>query len=109
MQSGFLAEYASFLRNLIKMNVGDVPDPERPLDGHHIVVDAGNGAGGFIATEVLQPLGANIEGTERTETCCAKRIAPKAPPWWWFIILVLRARFPPVCGSLLYTEASGLN
>ncbi len=35
-----------------------------PLKGFKIVVDAGNGAGGFYATEVLQKLGANISGSQ---------------------------------------------
>ena len=30
----------------------------------HIVVDAGNGAGGFFATEVLTPLGADVSGSQ---------------------------------------------
>ena len=32
--------------------------------GFKIVVDAGNGAGGFFATEVLAPLGADITGSQ---------------------------------------------
>lgn len=36
---------------------------EKPLAGMHIVVDAGNGAGGFFATDVLEPLGADISGS----------------------------------------------
>ncbi|MGN1156986.1 MAG: phosphomannomutase/phosphoglucomutase [Agathobacter sp.] len=34
-----------------------------PLKGLKIVVDAGNGAGGFFATKVLEVLGADIEGS----------------------------------------------
>lgn len=37
---------------------------DKPLAGMHILVDAGNGAGGFFATEVLQPLGADITGSQ---------------------------------------------
>ena len=33
---------------------------DRQLAGMHILVDAGNGAGGFFATRVLQPLGADV-------------------------------------------------
>ncbi|WP_337518667.1 phosphomannomutase/phosphoglucomutase [Megasphaera sp.] len=33
---------------------------DRPLEGMHIVVDAGNGSGGFFATKVLAELGASI-------------------------------------------------
>lgn len=35
-----------------------------PLEGFKIVVDAGNGAGGFYATEVIQQLGADISGSQ---------------------------------------------
>ncbi len=35
-----------------------------PLKGFKIVVDAGNGAGGFYATEVLAKLGADISGSQ---------------------------------------------
>lgn len=37
---------------------------DQPLKGMHIVVDAGNGAGGFFAEKVLAPLGANTEGSQ---------------------------------------------
>lgn len=33
------------------------------MAGMHFVVDAGNGAGGFFATQVLEPLGADISGS----------------------------------------------
>lgn len=36
---------------------------EKPLAGMHIVVDAGNGAGGFFATKVLDVLGADTKGS----------------------------------------------
>jgi len=37
---------------------------EKPLDGFKIVVDAGNGAGGFYVEKVLQPLGADTTGSQ---------------------------------------------
>lgn len=37
---------------------------EMPLEGNRIIVDAGNGAGGFFATKVLKNLGADIEGSQ---------------------------------------------
>ncbi|CAI5508288.1 unnamed protein product, partial [Closterium sp. Naga37s-1] len=40
---------------------------DRPLEGYHIVVDAGNGAGGFFAAGVLEPLGANTAGSQFLE------------------------------------------
>ena len=53
--------YSSALQKKIckKLNAG-----EKPLTGMHIVVDAGNGAGGFFATKVLEPLGADISGSQ---------------------------------------------
>lgn len=69
--------YASHLRNIIckqisngiKINNIDTIDydPNFPLAGLHVVVDAGNGAGGFYATKVLQPLGADITGSQFLE------------------------------------------
>lgn len=39
----------------------------RPLNGLKIIVDAGNGAGGFFATKVLSSLGADISGSQFLE------------------------------------------
>ena len=59
--------YAAHLRSLIIEGVqkgladgAPAFDPEYPLAGLTVAVDAGNGAGGFYATEVLEPLGANV-------------------------------------------------
>ncbi len=60
----YMAQYAARLRRLIVDGVGA---GEQPLQGLHIVVDAGNGAGGFYATEVLRPLGADITGSQFLE------------------------------------------
>ena len=40
---------------------------DRPLEGMHIVVDAGNGSGGFFATKVLSELGADTTGSQFLE------------------------------------------
>lgn len=40
---------------------------DRPLEGMHIVVDAGNGSGGFFATKVLAELGADTTGSQFLE------------------------------------------
>lgn len=37
---------------------------DKPLRGWHIIVDAGNGAGGFFAEKVLSVLGANTAGSQ---------------------------------------------
>lgn len=62
----FMSEYAADLREKIKRGVG-AKDGELPLAGFHIVVDAGNGVGGFYATDVLSPLGADVSGSEFLE------------------------------------------
>ena len=58
----YMSDYAAGLREKIKREVG-ADDYEHPLKGFHIVVDAGNGAGGFYADRVLAPLGADTSGS----------------------------------------------
>ena len=41
----------------------DAEDRAHPLAGLHVVVDAGNGASGFFASRILEPLGADISGS----------------------------------------------
>ena len=48
----YMKRYSEILRDKIKEGV-KAEDYEHPLKGFHIVVDAGNGAGGFYATDVL--------------------------------------------------------
>lgn len=59
-----ITRYARFLREKIRDGIGA---GTQPLKGMHIVIDAGNGAGGFFATEVLEPLGADISGSQFLE------------------------------------------
>ena len=61
-----MVTYAEGLRDMIKKGV-NAEHYDKPLDGFTIVVDAGNGAGGFYATEVLEPLGANVTGSQFLE------------------------------------------
>jgi len=63
-QVEFMPEYAAQLRQLIKQGVNDPDDFDRPLKGLKIVVDAGNGSGGFFASQVLEPLGADTTGSQ---------------------------------------------
>lgn len=65
-QYDLLSRYSEHLRELIKEGV-KAANFEKPLSGLHIVVDAGNGAGGFFATKVLEPLGADIDGSQFLE------------------------------------------
>lgn len=55
----FMPEYAEILCRTVRKATGF----ERPLEGLRIVVDAGNGAGGFYAAKVLEPLGADTTGS----------------------------------------------
>lgn len=57
-----LAHYSANLRKIISKEIGK-SEEEKPLEGMHFVVDASNGAGGFFATQVLEPLGADISGS----------------------------------------------
>lgn len=58
----YMERYCAHLRDIIKRGV-NAEDYEHPLKGFHIVVDAGNGAGGFYAGRVLEPLGADTTGS----------------------------------------------
>ncbi len=62
----FMSVYAKRLRDMI-CNEVNAADYERPLSGYKIIVDAGNGVGGFYATEVLEKLGADITGSQFLE------------------------------------------
>ncbi len=62
-QGAFMDTYATILADKIRAASGK----DRPLEGFRIVVDAGNGAGGFYADKVLKPLGANTDGSRFLE------------------------------------------
>ncbi len=54
--------YCDHMRRIIMDSVR-ADDYEHPLRGLHIVEDAGNGAAGFFAKDILEPLGANTAGS----------------------------------------------
>lgn len=60
----FISEYASSLVDTIRRGVNDQDHFMTPLQGLKIIVDAGNGAGGFFAGQVLEPLGADTSGSQ---------------------------------------------
>lgn len=62
----YMSVYSKRLRDMICKGV-NAEDYEKPLKGFRIVVDAGNGVGGFYATQVLEPLGADITGSQFLE------------------------------------------
>lgn len=57
-----LTPYAADLVEKIRQGSGSQLD--QPLAGMKIIVDAGNGAGGFFADKVLAPLGADTRGSQ---------------------------------------------
>ncbi len=62
-KGSFMDTYAAILVDKVRSAAGS----EKPLDGFRIVVDAGNGAGGFYVEKVLQPLGADTTGSQFLE------------------------------------------
>ena len=72
---GLMEFYAAHLKRMICRGLGVEPVVDKngrevfgkPLEGLHVVVDAGNGAGGFYAIDVLEPLGADCSGSQFLE------------------------------------------
>ena len=63
----FIDTYAQGLVTMIRQGVNHPDNFEQPLQGLKILVDAGNGAGGFFASKVLEPLGADTTGSQFLE------------------------------------------
>lgn len=63
-QVDYMKVYTSDLVKAVRKAAGNI---ERPLEGFHIIVDAGNGAGGFFPGRVLDPLGAITSGSQFLE------------------------------------------
>lgn len=61
-----ISVYCDFLQDKIKKSI-NADNYDRPLEGLHIVVDTGNGAGGFFVEKVLNPLGADTTGSQFLE------------------------------------------
>ncbi|MBQ9734418.1 MAG: phosphomannomutase/phosphoglucomutase [Clostridia bacterium] len=59
----FMDAYSKILADKIRVATGE----DKPLKGFKIVVDAGNGAGGFYVDKVLKPLGADTTGSRYLE------------------------------------------
>ncbi len=65
-QVDLISLYGENLREKIRMGVR-AEDYAHPLSGLHVVVDAGNGAGGFFVEKVLKPMGADTTGSQFLE------------------------------------------
>ena len=59
LEDEFMNTYSKILADKIRKATGE----DMPLKGFKIVVDAGNGAGGFYVDKVLKPLGADTTGS----------------------------------------------
>jgi len=67
ISKNFMAKYANLFVSKIRESVNHPEHFEQPLKDLKIIVDAGNGAGGFFADKVLKPLGADITGSQFLE------------------------------------------
>ena len=56
--------YAAFQRQALAQGLSQTPGYFRDM---HFIVDAGNGSGGFFATDVLRKLGADVSGSYNLE------------------------------------------
>ncbi len=65
-KTDFMDSYCEYLKEKIRSGV-NAADHDHPLKGLRIIVDAGNGAGGFFADKVLKELGADTEGSRYLE------------------------------------------
>lgn len=66
-------DYSKYLVNLIREKTSE----KEPLKNMKIIVDAGNGSGGFFAEKVLKVLGADINGSQYLEP---NGMFPNHPP-----------------------------
>ena len=62
LKRDLMEQYSEHLRKVICEGLS-CEEESRPLKGLHIVVDAGNGGGGFYVSRVLEPLGADCSGS----------------------------------------------
>jgi phosphomannomutase len=62
-----ISTYSQYLVKTIRESVCHPSHYDMPLMGFHIVVDAGNGSGGFFVDKVLKPLGADTCGSQFLE------------------------------------------
>jgi len=60
IKKDFLENYCQHMKDYFIRELGS----EKPLKGYKVAVDAGNGAAGFYATRILQPLGADISSSQ---------------------------------------------
>ncbi|MCI1944847.1 phosphomannomutase/phosphoglucomutase [Clostridium luticellarii] len=64
LKMNFINEYSQLLIGKIRKGISSKVNYDRPLAGLKVIVDAGNGAGGFFTGKVLEPLGADTHGSQ---------------------------------------------
>lgn len=67
IRKDLIKDYSNILVDKIRREANNIKDYNNPLKGLKIIVDAGNGAGGFFARDVLEQLGAITEGSQFLE------------------------------------------
>jgi len=58
---------SAYAEDLVESIRSGAQQGDRPLEGLRVIVDAGNGCGGFFVDRVLQPLGADTSGSQFLE------------------------------------------
>jgi len=66
-KANLISLYSGEIVESIRSKVNHPETYQEPLKGLKIIVDAGNGAGGFFAHQILVPLGADISGSQFLE------------------------------------------
>lgn len=59
-----ISDYAEHIKGIIRENLSDKVDKDKPLADFKIIVDAGNGSAGFFADKILKELGADTRGSQ---------------------------------------------
>ncbi|KAM0823370.1 hypothetical protein ACQ4PT_070912 [Festuca glaucescens] len=67
MRVDLMSAYAQHLRDIIKERVAHPTHYDTPLKGFKVIVNAGNGCGGFFTWDVLEKLGADTTGSLHLE------------------------------------------
>lgn len=63
IRADLMSAYSKHLRDIIKERINHPTHYDTPLDGFQIIVNAGNGSGGFFTWDVLDRLGADTFGS----------------------------------------------
>ncbi|PAN24124.1 hypothetical protein PAHAL_4G191600 [Panicum hallii] len=67
MRVDLMSAYSQHLRDIIKQRVAHPTHYDTPLKGFKVIVNAGNGCGGFFTWDVLEKLGADTTGSLHLE------------------------------------------